>query len=100
MPKILFTERNVTWTLKNSRNSIRFVSYIVTRRNPAKNVVMKSSTFNLEAFIVCMYLSFIGIRLCKIWTQKVAKLLTSRLIYINTGHNTQQQVNQDKKMRN
>jgi len=47
-----------------------------------------------------MYLSIIGIRLCNISTQKMAKLLTSRLIYVNTGHNTHKQVNQDRKMRN
>ena len=65
-----------------------------------KNVVIESSTFNLRALIVCMNLSFIGIRLCKMWTQKLAKLLTSRLIYINTGHNIQKQANQGKKVRN
>lgn len=61
---------------------------------------MESSTFNLEALTVCMYLSFVGNRHCKIWTQKLAKLSTSRPKYVNTGHNTQKQVNHDKKMRN
>jgi len=36
MPIVPFTEQNVTWTLKNSRDSNRFVTDIVTRRNPVK----------------------------------------------------------------
>lgn len=36
MPKGPFTEQNVTWTLKNSSDSNRFVSGIFTSRNPAK----------------------------------------------------------------
>ena len=60
MPEVPFTEQNVTWTLKKARIPLDLFLTLLQAEIQSKNVVMESSTFNLGALIVCIYLSFIG----------------------------------------